>query len=221
MFRGERLSALRDRARACESAKMPPERVDDTSLTLMMRLRQVPSDSLAWDEFVERYRPMIRSWCLKWQLQEADADDVVQDVLVKLLGAIKRFEYDPARSFRAWLKTVTSNALSDLVAVRRKSPNFIAASIDQIAESDDARSDLEKRLEEAYDAEMLELAMKLVKKRVKPATFEAFQLTVIEGSSGADTAEKLQVPVAHVFVNKHRVQKMIQSEIRRLRQMRK
>jgi hypothetical protein len=81
--------------------------------------------------------------------------------------------------------------------------------------------DLERRLEDAYDAELLELAMARVKKRVKPVTFQAFQLTVIDGSSGADAAQKLEIPVAHVFVAKHRVQKMLQDEVHALRKARK
>jgi RNA polymerase sigma-70 factor (ECF subfamily) len=196
---------------------MPADQADDTSLTLMMRLQHSPSDSMAWDEFVERYRPMIRAWCLNWRLQDSDADDVVQDVLLKLLGAIQKFHYDPARSFRAWLKTVTQSALSDFIAARKKSRSGGAAALDLISESDDARSDLENRLEEAYDAELLELAIERVKRRVKPTTYQAFQLTMIDGKSGAEAAASLQIPVAHVFVNKHRVQKLIQDEVRRLR----
>ena len=56
--------------------------------------------------------------------------------------------------------------------------------------------------------------MHRIKGRVKPATWEAFQLTAIEGLSGADAAHKLGIPVAHVFVAKHRVQKMLQEEVR-------
>ena len=74
-----------------------PDPVDDTSVTLMMRLQRFPADPQAWDEFVERYRPMIRAWCLKWQLQDSDAEDVVQDVLIKLVAAIRKFQYDPAQ----------------------------------------------------------------------------------------------------------------------------
>jgi RNA polymerase sigma factor (sigma-70 family) len=191
--------------------------VDDTSVTLMMRLQLAPNDPEAWDQFVTRYRPMIRAWCFKWHLQDSDADDVVQDVLVKLLAAIRKFRYDPERSFRAWLKTVTDHALSDFVATRRRHPGQIAASIDQIATSADARSDLEQQLENAFEAELVDLAMQQVKKRVKPATWEAFQLTAVDGLTGADAAQKLQMPVAHVFVAKNRVQKMLQEEARILR----
>ena len=38
----------------------------DTSHTLMMRVKQDPADPAAWNEFVHRYQPMIRAWCLKW-----------------------------------------------------------------------------------------------------------------------------------------------------------
>ena len=196
---------------------MPAHPVDDTSVTLMERLQKFPADPQAWDEFVERYRPMIRAWCLKWHLQDSDADDVVQDVLVKLVAAIRKFQYDPARSFRAWLKTVTQHALSDFVASRRKDPGRIAAPIENIAQSAEAKTDLEQRLEDAFDAEVLELAMHRVKKRVKPGTWDAFHLTVVEGLSGAAAAARLEMPVAHVFVAKNRVQKMLQEEARILK----
>jgi RNA polymerase sigma factor (sigma-70 family) len=190
---------------------------EDTSVTLMVRLQKFPADPTAWDEFVERYRPMIRAWCLKWHLQDSDADDVVQDVLVKLVAAIRKFQYDPRRSFRAWLKTVTQHALSDFVAARRKDPGQTAAPIDMIAESAEAKTDLEQRLEDAFDAEVLELAMHRVKKRVKACTWDAFHLTAVEGLTGAAAAAKLEIPVAHVFVAKNRVQKMLQEEGRSLK----
>jgi RNA polymerase sigma-70 factor (ECF subfamily) len=196
---------------------MAAKPADDTSLTLMMRLQKSPSDPRARDEFVVRYSLMIRAWCLKWHLQDSDADDVTQDVLFKFLAAINRFQYDPNRSFRAWLKTVTQHALSDFVAARRKEPGRAGASIDQVAESAEARSELERQLEDAFDAELLELAMHRVKNRVKLATWHAFQLTAVDGLSGADAARKLQIPVAHVFVAKNRVQKMLQEEARILR----
>ena len=93
---------------------------DDTSLTLMLRLQKNPADEAAWDEFVQHYQPMIRAWCLKWGSQNCDADDVTQEVLVRLLKAMSKFQYDPARSFRPWLKAVTHNAWNDFVSSRRR-----------------------------------------------------------------------------------------------------
>jgi RNA polymerase sigma factor (sigma-70 family) len=204
-------------APASEGAPMPADRNADTSLTLLERLQKNPDDPQAWTMFIERYQPRIRRWCLTWGLQDSDADDVAQDVLVKLFAALRKFRYDPAKSFRAWLKTVTQHALADFVDARRKDPGRTAGAIDLVAESSDVRTDLERQMEDAFDSEVLELAMQLVKRRVKPTTWDAFALTAVEGLAGVAAAQKLQMPVAHVFVAKSRVQKMVRDEARALK----
>jgi RNA polymerase sigma factor (sigma-70 family) len=201
-----------------EGAPMAADRDTETSLTLLERLQVNPDDPVAWRLFVERYQPRIRRWCLAWGLQDSDADDVAQEVLVKLFGALRKFHYDPSRSFRAWIKTVTQHAWSDFVRARHKDPGRNAGPIALVADSAEAQSDLERQLEEAFDRELLDVAMHRVKGRVKPATWDAFQLTAIDGLSGAEVAQRLRIPVAHVFVAKHRVQKMLQEEVRLLKE---
>jgi RNA polymerase sigma factor (sigma-70 family) len=196
---------------------MAADRDDDTSLTLLQRLQKNPDDPQAWTLFVERYQPRIRHWCLTWGLQDSDADDVAQDVLVKLFAALRRFQYDPSRSFRAWLKTVTQHAWSDFVAAQRRHPAETSGRIDAIADSAEAQSDLKRQLEDAFDRELLVVAMRRIKGRTKPSNWEAFHLTAIEGLSGAEAALKLGMPVGHVFVAKHRVQKLLQDEVRILK----
>src|SRR5439155_5794867 len=86
-----------------------------TRITLLGRLRRDPGDQEAWGEFVEQYGPKVFAWCRRWGLQEADAQDVTQDVLLKLARKMKDFTYDPSRSFRAWLKVLTNHALTDFL----------------------------------------------------------------------------------------------------------
>ncbi len=189
----------------------------DTSLTLMLRLQKNPTDAAAWSEFVERYRPMIRDWCLKWGSQNSDADDVAQEVLVRLLKAMSKFEYDPARSFRAWLKAVTHNARNDFVTSRRSRSVETTDALDSIVDSNDALADLEEKMEDAFNHELLALAMRRIEKRVKPTTWQAFQMTALENRPGAEVAEELGMAIALVFVARHRVQKMLEEEVRILR----
>jgi RNA polymerase sigma-70 factor (ECF subfamily) len=197
---------------------MPSEKPHvDTSMTLMMRLRQAPADVQAWEEFVRRYQPMMRDWCQRWGSRPEDAEDVAQAVLLKLLAAMKTFEYDPARSFRAWLKTVTHNAWNDFVKSHRRESTADPDRFQAILDSRAALDDLRSRIEDAYDRELLELAMRRVEKRVKPANWRAFHLTAIEGQTGADAATELGMPVARVFIAKHRVERMLEDEIRILR----
>jgi RNA polymerase sigma-70 factor (ECF subfamily) len=81
-----------------------------TRATLLARLRRDPTDQAAWGEFVEHYGRHIYRWCRQWQLQDADAEDVTQDILLKLAQKLRDFEYDASRRFRGWLKTVAHHA---------------------------------------------------------------------------------------------------------------
>jgi RNA polymerase sigma-70 factor (ECF subfamily) len=184
----------------------------ETSLTLIERVQKFPADAGAWDEFVRRYHPMIRTWCVKWGLQVPDADDVAQDVLVKLLTAMRKLRYDPSRSFSGWLRTVTHNTLNDFCNNRRKGPGQVAL---EIAIADQAaRDDFVHGLEGVIDRDLFETALRRIENRVKPGTWNAFRLTALEGLSGQDAGERLNMPVAHVFVARNRVQKLLQAEIR-------
>jgi RNA polymerase sigma factor (sigma-70 family) len=189
----------------------------DTSITLMMRVQQDPADPRAWAEFVERYEPVIRAWCLRWGSQPSDADDVVQQVLLKLLTAMKQFRHQPDSSFRGRLKAVTHHAWLDLVDCRCRSSEQYGGSFDAIVDSHDALADLENGMHQAFARELLELAMRRVEGRVEPSNWEAFRLTSIENRPGAEAPERLKMPASHVFVAKHRVLKLLEAEIRRLR----
>ncbi len=98
-----------------------------TRISLLIRLRQEPVDEGAWDEFVRRYGGLILAWCQQWGLQAADADDVSQNVLLKLADHLRSFMYDPSRRFRGFLRTMAYNACKDYLDSRRR---VVAASSD-------------------------------------------------------------------------------------------
>src|SRR5262249_52736254 len=91
-----------------------------TSLSLLGRLRSEIVDQIAWTEFVRRYGPHIYRWCRKWNLQEADAQDVTQAVLLRLAEKMRTFDYDPDKRFRAFLKTLTHNAWYDFLQSHKR-----------------------------------------------------------------------------------------------------
>src|SRR3954454_20954889 len=102
-----------------------------TRVTLLTQLRQDPSDQAGWDEFVECYGRHIYRWCRQWKLQDADAEDVTQDILLKLIQKLRAFTYDPSRSFRGWLKTVTHHAWRDFADSRCHARRAAGISQDQ------------------------------------------------------------------------------------------
>jgi RNA polymerase sigma-70 factor (ECF subfamily) len=82
--------------------------MNPTPVSLLERLRR-PDERAAWDRFVELYTPLLYYWARRAGLQESDAADLVQDVFALLVQKLPEFTYEPGRSFRAWLHTVTLN----------------------------------------------------------------------------------------------------------------
>jgi RNA polymerase sigma-70 factor (ECF subfamily) len=188
-----------------------------TSPTLLDRLRQEPADEAAWAQFVERYGRQIYAWSRHGGLQEADAEDVTQMVLVRLAEQMRTFAYDPSKSFRGWLRTVTRHAWSDFVRARQRGARASGdpAAADAL-DSLPAREELVSRLAEQFDQEVLEEATARVQLRVDPAHWEAFRLCAVEGLSGAEAAARLNRSVAAVFKARTRVQAKLREEIARL-----
>jgi RNA polymerase sigma factor (sigma-70 family) len=188
-----------------------------TSPSLLGRLRQAPTDQAAWGEFVDRYGRKIYAWCRQWHLQDADAQDVTQTVLVRLAQRLPTFRYDRSRSFRGWLRTLTQHAWSDFLKKRERGGRGSGdKQVEAFLESLETRANLLAALEEHFDQELLEEATARVRLRVAPRTWEAFRLTAVEGLPGAEAARRLQMRVATVFKAKSRVQRLLQEIIAEL-----
>jgi RNA polymerase sigma-70 factor (ECF subfamily) len=185
----------------------------ETSVTLLAQLRDSPADQAAWGRFVVRYGRKVYGWCRHWGLQEADAEDVTQEVLLKLSTKMHDFSYRRSGSFRAWLKTLTHHAWQDFVTSRRRAGQAQGSSaVRGLLHTVEARADLLAQLGEEFDRELLEAASA----RVRPHTWDAYRLTALEGPSGAEAARQLGMRVATVFVAKSKVRGMLQEEIARL-----
>ena len=188
-----------------------------TSPSLLGRLCRAPADQSAWAEFVDRYGRKIYGWCRQWGLQDADAQDVTQMVLTRLADKMRAFSYDPARSFRGWVRTLTRHAWSDFIAGRRRA-GLGSGDTDVMdrLHSVEAGDDLARQLDEECERDLLEEAMARVRLRVEARTWDAFRLLALESRSGAEAAAQLGMKVATVFVARSKVQRMIQEEARKL-----
>jgi RNA polymerase sigma-70 factor (ECF subfamily) len=192
---------------------MPALEQMQTRLSLLFRLTQPgPRDQRAWQEFVDHYAPLIYRWCRRHNLQDADAKDVTQQVLLKLANHLPDFSYDPTKSFRAWLRTLSYHAWVDFLSDRKQRGTGDSEAWSVLA-TVESREDLLQRIDDEFDLERLERAMARVRERVEPATWDAFRLTAIEGVPAAEVARRLGKKVATVYVARSNVQKMLQEEI--------
>ena len=86
-----------------------------TQASLLLRVRQLDNRE-AWKTFVDLYGPLIFWFCQQRGLQEADANDVTQEVFHVVVRAIRSFQYDPQRGrFRNWLGAITRTEIRKFV----------------------------------------------------------------------------------------------------------
>src|SRR5262245_8333282 len=107
--------------------------VRTTSFALIGPLRE-PADAEAWAQFVALYPPLLRAWVRPLCTQDADADDVIQEVLVVVVRRLPAFAHSRRMgAFRTWLKAVVANKLGDhLRSVARRpvgAPDLVLAQL--------------------------------------------------------------------------------------------
>lgn len=179
-----------------------------TPISLLQRLRQ-PSRAEAWSRFVELYTPLLYYWARRMGLASGEAADLVQDVFVVLLKKLPEFTYDPARSFRAWLRTVIHNKWRE--NHRRNSLPIEAASAARLAEvADPAAVELD---EAEYRQHLVRRMLHIMQTDFQPSTWKAFWEVVACDRPPAEVAAELGLSIKAVYLAKARVLRRLRQEL--------
>jgi RNA polymerase sigma-70 factor, ECF subfamily len=179
---------------------------NSTSLTLIERVKV--HDGEAWQRLVTLYTPLLRHWCHRWGLDDADTDDVLQDVFQAIFSSLKEFRRDrEGDSFRGWLRGVARNKTLYFLR-RRGSPGqggteFLRRSL---LVPDPGRDPVGVEEEEGHlFCELYQNALRLVRGEFEDRTWQAFWRAAVEGQSPSVIAEDLGVTAAAVRQAKSRV----------------
>ena len=189
-----------------------------TRASLLVRLRD-PRDGQAWSEFVDLYAPLVYRFGCKQGLQDADAADLTQDTLRAVAGAIGRLDYDSKRgAFRGWLFTIVRNRLRDFLEknARQDQGSGDTAMNDLLAQQPDRANVLAEEWEREYDRQLLLVAAQRIRGQFQETTWQAFWRTTVDGQSGKEVAQALNMTVAAVYLAKSRVMGRLKEMIRRL-----
>jgi RNA polymerase sigma-70 factor (ECF subfamily) len=180
----------------------------ETPVSLLERLRR-PGESDAWSRFVELYTPLLYFWARRAGLQEADASDLVQEVLVLLFRKLPEFNYDRQRSFRGWLRTLTLNKWRESRRRHAPAPLGGEAGLDGIAAPDELAF-----LEEAdYRRQLVAQALDILRGEFPVTTWTAFREYVLVGRQPEEVAAELHVRVGTVYAAKSRVLSRLRQEL--------
>jgi RNA polymerase sigma factor (sigma-70 family) len=160
--------------------------VDDSPLTrasLLVQLRDGGNQG-AWQEFVKLYGPMVYGFARKRGLQDADAADLMQDVMRSVSGAIGRLDYDRQQgSFRGWLFTITRNKVFNFLSARRLRPQGSGDTVtNRLLETHPDAGDGVDDWEVEYQRRLAALAMEQIKHEFQESTWRAFWLTAVDGA---------------------------------------
>ena len=189
-----------------------------TRASLLFRLRDW-HDHEAWVEFVSLYEPVAYRLLRRHGLQDADAREVVQQLLIAVSRSIDRWDPTEDRgTFRGWLARVARNLVINWLKARERTVNAVGGS-DMLAMLDILPADAGPETAE-FDHELrrslFQRAAEVVKQEVQPATWQAFWETAVIGTSAADAAGKLQMEVGAVRVAKCRVLARLRAAISEL-----
>ena len=188
--------------------------MNTTSESLLFRLQYhaqedaVALDQSAWETFVGLYTPLMFYWARKAGLRQADAADLVQDVLAIVFRRLPDFKYDRQGSFRGWLRTITLNQVRD--RKRKKALPIAYASQSQIAESVSVPQ-AESIWDLDYGRMLLKQAMDQMECDFEPLTWQALLSVMKEDLSVNQAAEKFEVSPWTIYSARSRL-------IRRLRE---
>jgi RNA polymerase sigma-70 factor (ECF subfamily) len=190
-----------------------------TFLTLLRDLGTPENQADAWRVFLQRYSPLLESWCRRLGLRHSDVDEVTARVLAKLAQVMPTFQYDPSRRFRGYLRTVVYHAVYDFQkeserpGARGSGDSDVRASLEELAAPaslDSVAGELDAVL--VRDLDHARQAAERVRAGVDDKTWQAFWLTAVEGLPAADVAARLGIKVANVYVYKNRVAKKLREE---------
>jgi RNA polymerase sigma-70 factor (ECF subfamily) len=177
---------------------------------------QSPEDREAWDQFVLIYRPVIYRLARRRGMQDADAQDLSQDVLIRISKSIKGWVPQEGVRFRHWLRKVANNAI--VTALTKSKPLGIvngSAAEQILAETPEASAVTSELQDECFREQYLRAAA-IVKVDVSPATWAAFEQTVIQGQSCEEAAESLGKSLGTIYAARSRILKRLQFEVQRL-----
>ena len=193
---------------------MPEAPITRPSLVLRLRNHQ---DFEAWAQFVDLYAPVIYGYLRKRGLQDADAADLTQMCLRQVASHVGSMEYEArAHSFRGWLFTIVRNKLRDF---HDKPRHLVQGSgdsgVQRLLENQPAPlADESAEWEREYQSGLFAWAAEQVRPTVQESTWDAFRLMAVEGRSGQETANRLGMTVAAVYLAKSRVMMRLRTVVR-------
>ena len=162
--------------------------------------RFVQGDQAAFEHLFRHFEGDVYSWIMRIVRDPSAADDVLVEAFWRAYRG--RAQFDPARSFGAWMRRIATNAALDQLrsAARRKGWRSADDTLPAPRGSDRDVTD----------------AIALAFRRLSPELQAVAALALIEEQPYADIADALGIPVGTVKSRVFRATRFLREELARL-----
>jgi len=181
--------------------------IPDTRASLILRLPD-STDIEAWDEFVSIYEPLVYRLALRQGFQHADAQEIVQEVMLAVSQAVDRWEPDPQLGrFRDWLFRIARNLMINFMTRRkhRQLGTGTSAMVKLLHQQCDPACNESAVFDLEYRREVFQWAAAQVQGEVQANTWEAFWLSSVDRLPIKEVAKQLDITAGSVYIARSRV----------------
>jgi RNA polymerase sigma factor (sigma-70 family) len=188
-----------------------------TRSSLLFRLRNW-EDNRSWEEFYNLYRKLVYGYARKSGLSHEEAEEVTNDVFVRVANTIHEFESNPEKGpFRGWLLNLARWRVTDKFRSRpvaRQAPHAersddMTATIERIPDSgaEDGLWDKE------WQENLIGAAMERLARRTNAKHFQVFELHTRQQWPVLRLSRELGINPAGVYLITHRLTKQLKREV--------
>lgn len=185
-----------------------------TRTTMVLGLRDL-EDQKVWNRFFESYWKLIYHSARKAGLDDADAQEVVQETVITVTKKIGGFDYDRNKgSFKGWLMQTTKWKIADQFRkINRTKSRESDAMSEIIEELPDELANVDTFWKDNWQKELFDAAIEKTRDEVNPLYFQIYNRLVVKEIKAKDVARELAVPVSQVYLAKHRVTEAIKKSV--------
>lgn len=194
----------------CSPNDETPE--DATPHSLLDGMRK--EDPQAWCRLTQIWTPLIYTRCRRHGLNAQDAEDVTQNVLIRVFAGFSKFQRDGLKDrFRFWIATITRNVLADFFKSRKYRP--VAAGGSDARHVMESQPDLVSEDDSLWcgPSQVVAQALRIVERDVATSSWQAFQLVQYQSLSPRQAAEQLGMSEGAVRVANHRIRERLRTEL--------
>lgn len=193
-----------------------------TRRSLLSRLRDL-DDRESWRVFFDLYWRMLYNVARRAGLNEADAQDVVQETVVAVARQMPEFHYDRSKgTFKHWLFRIVRRRVADYLRKVYRQPPKGELAFDPLAEEEESASvaaadstgEFGDAWEQEWEQSVLDAAVARVREQVNPKHFQVFDYCVRQGWPAGKVAATLGMNIAQVYLARHRVSSAVKNAAR-------